>query len=217
MGGWWDFSDITTLWQDTGRSSAVSADGQNILGVTDKSGAGHHLSHASGVIKYKTNIKNSKSAALTSFAVDSILSATMTITNGAATILVVAAFSAVAQQRRSLIGGGGNYFGADFSNTSKLTLFETSDHASTHTCDTNFHYFVAVPNGASSKQRVDAVEVYSGNAGSGDFTNPNIGDDGSGSNLIHVAYIAEVMVYNAVVGASDLTYLESYLAAKWAI
>jgi hypothetical protein len=56
----WDFSDITTLFQDTGRTSAITADAQTIKGVTDKSGTANHGSNATGTT-YKASIQNSLS------------------------------------------------------------------------------------------------------------------------------------------------------------
>lgn len=62
---WYDFSDINSLWQDTGRTTAVTANGQNIQGVTDKSGNGNHLSQASASNApiYTTGVKNGLSSA----------------------------------------------------------------------------------------------------------------------------------------------------------
>lgn len=37
---WWDISDLSTLWQDTAGTTAVTADGQSVARVDDKSGGG---------------------------------------------------------------------------------------------------------------------------------------------------------------------------------
>jgi hypothetical protein len=43
---WYDPSDITTLWQDAARTSRVTASGQTVGCIDDKSGNGHHMMQA---------------------------------------------------------------------------------------------------------------------------------------------------------------------------
>jgi len=58
-----DLTDITTQFQDAARTNPVTADGQIALGVTDKSGHGHHMTATNGAA-YKENIVNGKSGLL---------------------------------------------------------------------------------------------------------------------------------------------------------
>jgi len=42
-GGWYDPSDLSTLWQDTAGTTAVTASNQSVARIDDKSGNGRHL------------------------------------------------------------------------------------------------------------------------------------------------------------------------------
>ena len=57
QGAWYDFSDLSTLFQDSAGTTPVTADGQSIGKVLDKSGRGNHLIQATGSLKpiYKTS------------------------------------------------------------------------------------------------------------------------------------------------------------------
>lgn len=43
---WYDPSDLSTLWQDTAGTTPVTADGQSVARMDDKSGNGYHLTQA---------------------------------------------------------------------------------------------------------------------------------------------------------------------------
>jgi len=45
-GGWWDPSDFSTLWQDTAGTVAVTAAGQSVALMQDKSGNGNHVTQS---------------------------------------------------------------------------------------------------------------------------------------------------------------------------
>lgn len=46
LAAWYDPSDFTTMWQDSAKTTPVTAAGQPIGYISDKSGNGHHLSQA---------------------------------------------------------------------------------------------------------------------------------------------------------------------------
>lgn len=60
---WWDWSDTTKLYTDSGLATLVSADGDPLGGIKDKSGNNYHLTQTDGTAKglYKTAIQNGKS------------------------------------------------------------------------------------------------------------------------------------------------------------
>lgn len=49
-GAWWDPSDLSTLWQDTGRTIPVTTTGQSVAVMDDKSGNGYELVSPSGAL-----------------------------------------------------------------------------------------------------------------------------------------------------------------------
>ena len=103
---WWDFSDISTLYQQASPTALpVTADGQTIAVVTDKSGGGNELEQntASYEPTYKTGIINGKSVARFD-GVDNFLDAT---TVGADTSWT---FFIVAQKRSAVTGSSQGLF-----------------------------------------------------------------------------------------------------------
>lgn len=57
VGGWYDPSDLSTLFQDTAGTVPVTASGQSVGLIRDKSGNGLHLALNSGTITYNTTGK----------------------------------------------------------------------------------------------------------------------------------------------------------------
>lgn len=53
---WYDPSDLATLWQDTAATTPVTADGQAVARIDDKSGNGRHMTQATAAARplYKT-------------------------------------------------------------------------------------------------------------------------------------------------------------------
>jgi PKD repeat protein len=52
VGGWYDATDISTLFQDSSRTVPVTTAGQTVAGVADKSGNGLHLVGDAGTVTY---------------------------------------------------------------------------------------------------------------------------------------------------------------------
>jgi hypothetical protein len=104
---WYDFADISTLFQDAARTTPVTADADPIGGVADKSGSGKHAAPTLTLYKptYKVNRQNGKSAALGDGSEDD-LTATLTASTAWTIICVAKNISTIQANGRSWSLGG---------------------------------------------------------------------------------------------------------------
>lgn len=208
---WYDFSDITKLWKDTGRTSAVTADGDIVLGVTDKSGVGHHLSEATNGPTYKAAIQNGRSILRFDGTNDILADATLNQSQPN-TWFIVAKHATTANRHffdgattRQLLGVDG---------ASHWTIFAGSVVSGTTVVDANFHQHSAVYNGASSGHWVDAAaDPASANAGANAHVSLIVGKENGGAFL--GCDIAEMLLYGSALGTTSRQTVEAYLKSKW--
>jgi hypothetical protein len=222
--GWYDASDLSTLFQNTGGSTPVSAADQAIGRIADKSGKGHHLTMgtAGATPTYKTGIQNSKPALL--FDGGDRLDSAATLDSFPVTILGVA-------KRTSTIGATQGLVSLYHSTNlgSRITLTsgnvlqalvageQVSTNASgTIGADTSFLFGArldndsidVIKNGTISGTAHAAVAV--SNILSLGRTSVN-----SGTNLLN-GYLCEVLVFNAFLTNLQIADCTLYLNTKWA-
>jgi hypothetical protein len=208
---WYDFSDATTLFTDTGRTTPVASDGDSILGVTDLSGTGNHLSCADTTPgKYYTAVLNGNSIIRFTLLTNQETGASNGAISQPDTWFIVFKAASSATNRiidntsgaaRQLVGYSGGAY----------QLYAGSS-ATTGTVDTNSHVIRAVFNDSSSILAVDG-SVLSSSLATGTNGIQNLSlchvDNGAGGD------IGEVLLYNSSITGADATDVEGYLQSKW--
>jgi hypothetical protein len=226
---WFSFDDVSTLWKDTARTSPVTADGDIIKGVTDKSGNGHHLSEATNGPTYKVAIQNGLSIARFDGTNDE-LSVTGLTAPSAWT------WFGVFIKRGAIVGAPADTVvsldGAGF-----IQLYTDSG---THATGMNYYRNQAASptaNVATSPlswgikvmraNSISSVDIYTAGG-----TPVNLDPDDTvltgqtviglahdqGSNTNYGDYdIAEMVLYNSALAATDMNNLGAMFAAKWGV
>lgn len=228
---WFDFSDITTLFQNSTRTTPVTTDAQPIGGVADKSGAGNHATQTTDAKRptYKANITNGKS--ISRYNNTPFLDFPWAYTLTAETVFVVMSFTPT----------GGGQFDRIFTQSDASDDYATPGQYipmlrnATNTAIASFTNGAArasIPVTASTP--IIFVSHHSGTT----LTNRYNGANGTpysfalnkaftrgrlGGSLeaapasFFTGDICEVIAYNVALDSTQIANVETYLAAKWGI
>lgn len=222
----WDFSDASTLFTDSTRTTPVSADGDPIGGVTDLSGAGNHLRQASGAERplYKTGILDGRSAALYGGVSLAYLEVVTSPTYAQPNTVVVVGKHGTAENDRHFFDGSSTGRHLVGPSGGKWVLYAGSVLSGSAAPNTNNNIFVAVFNGASSKLWVNGGTAdASGNAGAQSLGNGvaqglHVGCDESAASsgrLPAASYVYAAYVFNAALSVSQINQLGTYVDDRW--
>lgn len=219
---WYDFSDISVLWQNSARTTPVTLDMDPIGGVTDKSGAGNHLSQATSSKKptWRSGIQNGQGLSrfdgvddkLQSVVFGSTVSQPLTIFLAFA-VRAIASFKAIYD---GIASGHRNMF--ELATGSNWGMYSgTNEFAFLAGANTTFHLNSIVFNGASTKYRFDgATEATVGtNPGTNDLTGLALGNNSVNSGASQLD-LGEALLYTSDVSSTDKAALFAYLDRRWA-
>lgn len=217
---WYDFSDASTLFTNTSRTTPVSADGDAIAGVTDKSGNSRHLSQNTLGLRplYKLNQVNSLSSALYDGS-DDVLNTTSFSFSQPNTVFMVAKFTGTLGTNSGALSDGLSarqqiWYSNNVPN-SKLSIYAGSVVQGTSNMTNNATLISVIFNGASSKTWIN---------GTADLVNVNAGANGinAGQQIGFSSTIpwkgpyCERIEYSGSLSDSDRISVQNYLNTKWA-
>jgi hypothetical protein len=204
--GWWDLSDLSTLWKDTARSIPVTANGDVIKGITDKSPGGHHLSQATNGPTYVDVGQNGRSLARFNGTSQNIGIAGWA---QAQPVTLICAAKGTTGTSASLVGGTGlridHYGNVQMAATTGVTI---------KAADSSQHVFAVIFNGASSKGWVDGGAGTTGNPGTSGIT---VGAFNLGGSDFEPCDHDEVLMYDSALSLANINAAAAYLNTKWAL
>lgn len=232
----YDFSIPGNLYQDTARTSLVTADGQSIASPTDTTGNGNHGTQSTAGRRpvWKANIQNGLGAAL----FDRSLHQHWLLPQSASPtsqMIVLAAVNpdAASATLRFIMGRSFSTDEIDITVNAAHKFFcalnlsgGAKNVTSTNVADGAWHILEFYYDGASLTIRIDGADVHS-TAGSGTITYPN-GNDifAIGAQVLSVdtpaseyqGYIGEIRyIKDQLIGASDLSTFRHQMGTKWGI
>lgn len=216
---WLDFSDASTLYTDSSRTTLVASDGDVIGGVTDKSGSGKHFTQTDGTAKglYKTNQQNGKSCIRFDGVNDYLSNASFALSQPFSVFLVMKIFavgnflkSAGPPQLRT--GLSGSITPLTSATIAAGSAYNVNSYFVSGTCLLVNYVF----NGASSKiyKNGSLFSGGTGNAGSGAMSGALYLASYDGSTGTQMDAM-ELVITSSELSTGNLTLLNTYFVNKW--
>jgi len=228
--GWWDMSVLASLYQDTARTSPVTADGQDVDSFGDVSGNNRHENTTAGSGLYKTNVSNGKPGLLVTPANVKYATAaprSTFITNSAHCVFLVLkdwvsnSNEATLYQNCHLIGdASASFWGVVYKTSDGFHqyIYDDAIRDSGAVAASGPFVLTAWHTGNVSylqKNLETPVSAAAGNIGGGGAL---LGlNGGYGSFYGNAGYIHEVSIHNAYAGDTKRASVIAGLMAKWGI
>ncbi len=213
---WLDGADGATVWQDTGGTVPAAFDADPIGLWQDKSGAGNHVSQATGSAKPA----RSSLATPSSLAFGGTQRMTRSSLTGGAQAQPLTVALVGFNVSNSTIFFASSTGGSQISRgTTATTLTANWGAALTDTSvpDLSGRKAILVEvNGASSRLEVGGVLETTGNAGALTTDRLNVGASNVGSAFM-TGEICEIVVVGRILTVGEKASLQAYFAAKWSV
>ena len=226
---WIDFSDITTLYQDSGKLTPVTSDGDVIGAAEDKSGQGNDVTQVTTGNKptYKTGIKNELSVSRYDGSDDYLSEALLAFmqTNNSHTVFVVVAVTAHPADAVIIINGSGTSdrfcMRTETSAPARIgyAAYDGSNGpGESYAYDANFHVTAGV-----YEHTTPTVDGYN-NGSDMTLASPatktpsnrfDIGGTGATNSLS--GDVCEIIGYDSALSDENRQSVETYLNNKWAV
>lgn len=213
---WHDASDISTLWQDSARSTAVASDGDPVGAWDDKSGGGNHVLQATTAKKpaYKTGIQNG--LPVLRFDGDDAL-----VLGGLGrvqplTYFIIVSFNTQPKWALDGTGGSGANVAIASTGTTQVRLVTGTAIITDLISYDVLHLIAATADGVNSFISVDGNAAATGTSGVNNPDGITIGAAGNGLGNV-AGDITEVIVYDSALSAGNVASVKDYLNNKWAV
>lgn len=225
---WYDTSDINTLWQDTGRSTPVTGDGDDVKVIDDKSGNGHHLTRSnsdtykglyeSDGIGGRGSVKSDNGTAIASFETSTI-----------AALGLTQPVHVVSVMELTVDNGSFNFaWGFDLLpyvfwniNSNRYELNSGSDVRVLETplldTPTRTEAYVKGVNSSLAVKAGAVDDSTNGDAGSTDPETELTLFDRDGPAGTFDGFFGELVLVDGLIPESELISLRAYLDAKWSV
>lgn len=219
---WYDAADIDTLFQDSGKTTAVALDGDPIGAVADKSGNGYDMLQATESAKpiYKTGIINSLPTIRGDGINDKLQSLGWTAITGEIEIWLIATNFTTADS--DIYFSSGNV-------SVRVDYYTPSPSSAWINGGDNWIVGGVLPTGDNPQairivysstdslyERNGVTAASGGNTGTNDLDGFTLFSFATGGNASDMD-VGEVFVFDGRISEENLSSLESYIADKWGI
>lgn len=214
------------LWLDADDDQTVKETANSVSQWNDKSGNGNDVTQGTGSAQPTTNVSTLNSKNVIDFDGNDTLvlpSALFTIPNGANTIFVVCKRNTETGSSEKIIGlseAGSQRLLLDYGSVADAAFYQSrsasGDGATQSGTNTSFTTFSCFRDGTTQSISRNGATA-STNASGADEPGIDAGHIGSlaGSSAFLIGSVAEVIIYDRALSATEITSVENYLSAKW--